>query len=663
MLEGLKSRITKMMTPVESSEATESVEKSGVVAPVQPNSADYSTIVADLPLSTEYGRSGQKVWLPGYNGEEWLPALSGSLAIQVYREMGDQDAYAAACLNAYRTFYRYATWYVQPVSDDPKDVEAAEFLESCMHDMRHAWSSFISECSSTPQYGFSLFEIVYKKRDGKQDDYRQTSRYEDGRIGWSNFSPRAQNTILHFDYLPSDPNYLIGYTQLTPPDYPTNLFIPMEKSILIRTESVKDSPWGRSLLRSAYRSWFMKKYLEDIRCTIIERGGAGIPRAKIPVNLLNNTTYDDTGTVVDVDYAALQSLNSIKSMLKGLRMTKEPYVIVPQQFDENGNSLFEIDFLQSNGADVLGHINTTVKELETAMLVTMMCEFLGIGNGSSGSKALAQVKSSNFTKAVTSHLNTIQSSLNNQCVPRLFEMNPEFRVEELPKIMHHSIEEIPPVEIAAVLSLFPKVGWDLTGQDELRDSILTGMGLSKLVKLEEDAEHLVAPKEEAVIPEPTEDKEQVATPSKTGPERGKNAKTPQTTEPTVDTKLLGTDANTSDAMDNKPKAKVKKEACGCEIEKYGTSEGAPTSRGARGRGKNTINPKAKHVPDEKHPYKTFVKIPGYNDMKSNNAYSRDELENQVNGKMPEGQEFEIINELTGEIVARGIGGHAIAWKK
>ena len=50
-------------------------------------------------------------------------------------------------------------------------------------------------------------------------------------------------------------------------------------------------------------------------------------------------------------------------------------------------------------------------------------------------------------------------------------------------------------------------------------------------------------------------------------------------------------------------------------------------------------------------------------MKSHNAYSRDELENQINGKMPEGQEFEIINELTGEIVARGIGGHAIAWKK
>jgi hypothetical protein len=883
MLEGIRSKISKMMAPVESDDATERVEKitveKNVNSSMTPSSMDYSTVVEDLPLGYEAGRSGQKVWLPGYNGEEWLPELSGSLAVGKYREMGDQDAYIAACLNAYRTFYRYARWHVEPVSDNPKDTEAAEFLESVMHDMRHGWSSFISECSSTPQYGFSVFEIVYKKRDGKQEDYRKSSKYSDGRIGWGNFSPRAQNTILHFDYLPSDPNYLIGYTQLTPPDYPTNLFIPLEKSILIRTESVKDSPWGRalvidsiihtlsgvktmgtvdigdtifggqgqkcsvvaksevfkdrpayrvtfsgnniinadenhlwnvttsndringkperimstkelfedfkrreeqgiksatysvgkmhnmemdaknlpidpyilgywlgdggkvtatfaihtpdqasfikhaesvgypckvvdeyhvsvlnlwtqlralgildeksipaeylhasqeqrlellrglmdsdgcpgdskgrpnvwyntnetlvhlvtdlvvslgfkpsvqcydqpgdlggiikghrvvsrvygyrvsfqanvpvfkldrkaskqplditrtneyiiqdveyiglrdtvcievdspdhtflagngirthnSILRSAYRSWFMKKYLEDIRCTIIERGGAGIPRAKIPINLLNNTTYDTDGNVVDVDFAALQSLNSIKSMLKGLRMTKEPYVIIPQQFDENGNSLFDVDFLQSDGADVLGHINTTIKELETAIMVSMMCEFLGVGNGGSGSMALAAVKSSNFTKAVTSHLNTIESSLNNQCVPRLFEMNPEFDIEDLPRIVHDSIEEIPAADIANVLSLFSRVGWDMSDQHNLRDSILIGMGLPKMVDNDEKMQFGMNDGGE-VTPEPEQfdDLDEVATPDMGMPNRGKNAKTPITTEPTVDTKL------------------------------------------------------------------------------------------------------------------------------
>lgn len=61
--------------------------------------------------------------------------------------------------------------------------------------------------------------------------------------------------------------------------------IPMSKAMLFRTESVKDNPEGRSILRNAYRSWYFKRRIQEIEAIGIERDLAGLPVIHAPERL------------------------------------------------------------------------------------------------------------------------------------------------------------------------------------------------------------------------------------------------------------------------------------------------------------------------------------------------------------------------------------------
>src|ERR1017187_5438137 len=117
-----------------------------------------------------------------------------------------------------------------------------------MEDMSSPWEDFIAECVTQFWFGFSLFEQVYKRRQGP--DGKTSSRFDDGLIGWRKFAPRAQESILYWIW--DDEGGLQGAVQLAAPDYHT-VPIPIEKLLLFRTTSLKNNPEGRSVLRNCYR--------------------------------------------------------------------------------------------------------------------------------------------------------------------------------------------------------------------------------------------------------------------------------------------------------------------------------------------------------------------------------------------------------------------------
>ena len=171
--------------------------------------------------------------------EEWLNNLSTYRQRYVYREMRDNDAVIGSMFFALENILRKAEWRVEPAAG-PKGNEYAEFVHSCMEDMSSSWEDFISENVSMFAFGFSLFETVYKKRNGP--DGRKASRFDDGLIGWRKFAPRAQESILYWIW--DDDGGLQGAVQLAAPDYHT-VPIPIEKLLLFRTTSLKNNPEGR----------------------------------------------------------------------------------------------------------------------------------------------------------------------------------------------------------------------------------------------------------------------------------------------------------------------------------------------------------------------------------------------------------------------------------
>jgi hypothetical protein len=494
ILSQIRSRLAKAIAPPSQQ------KQGGMARSLQPQPyrpyTPYSPKASDL-LGQEIGRSGLRYYFPGWIRDERLPELQGRKKYEVFREMGDMNSFAAACLNAFAMFLRRAAWRVDPVDDDNKTNGSAEFLESCMQDMEHAWRTFIAIASrQCPQYGFAPFEIIYKRRDGDKEDNRYTSRFDDGKIGWQDLSIRAPETILHWVWYPDDPTRLQGLVQLAPPDYRPEAFIPIEKLLVLRAEPGENNPEGRSVLRSSYKPYVTIKYAEDIRNVIMERGGSGIPCAKVPTTISEPYKRDaETGEPVldgegnpTVDPLALATLQSIITTLTNMRQSEQPWVIIPQQFDENKNSLFDITFLTNNGGSLMGEINNTIHEEGMKILMSTMTEFLALGTNPTGggSFALSKDKTDNFSQAVTAYLDAFEESINNQAVRRLFKLNPEFaNIKILPRIVHEPIIPISINEAIAVLSGLKNQGWDLTKEtnaEEIKNAVLDAAGLPKAAR-------------------------------------------------------------------------------------------------------------------------------------------------------------------------------------
>jgi hypothetical protein len=432
------------------------------------------------------GRSGLQYFLPGFIRRDFLPELQGRNLWLTYTEMGDNCSYCGAVLNAFAMFIRRAHWKVDPVDDANKDNGSAEFLEECQNDMSHSWQTIIAAAARTvPQYGFCPLEIIYKERQGEHDDHRYSSKFDDGEIGWSNLAYRAPDSVFHWDYDPEDVTKILGFTQLAAPDYRLQ-FIPIEKIVLLRSDPGKDSPEGRSVLRSAWRAWRTKKYMEDMRNTIIERGGAGIPWAEVPANIANAPAM----TAIDPNDAAAQdalaSYNSLVGTLENIVVSEQKWIITPQVWNEQGQPLIKVSFLQpSQNADIVGHITASIEAEAKAILISTMTEFLSLGMGNSGSLALSRDKTDNFTLAVEANLQSFQESINNQAVRRLFALNPQFEFEKkrpIPRIVYDPIVPIATQDVVAILSLFEKAGWDLSQQRGIRDTIIDNLGLPNYVE-------------------------------------------------------------------------------------------------------------------------------------------------------------------------------------
>ena len=166
----------------------------------------------------EIGRIGQRRY-GGTIYEEFLHELRGTRGIEVYREMSENDDVVGAILFAIEMLVRQCDWNVEPGGDTAKDKEAAEFVESCMHDMQDTWTDTISEILSFLTYGWSFHEIVYKRRMGNTKNPTTKSKYTDGLIGWKKLPIRAQETLYRWEY--DNEDNLLGMTQMPPPDFGT----------------------------------------------------------------------------------------------------------------------------------------------------------------------------------------------------------------------------------------------------------------------------------------------------------------------------------------------------------------------------------------------------------------------------------------------------------
>lgn len=373
------------------------------------------------PLLSEIGSSGLR-HSGGVLTEEWIPHLQGERGIRTYREMSESDPTIGAILFAIEMLIRQVNWATEPASSDPADVEKAAFLQSCMDDLDRPWGSFISEAMTMLAYGWSVHEIVYKVRRGQSAD-PTSSAHADGRIGWKRLPIRGQSTLLRWELGSHDE--VEAFVQVHPNTF-KQITIPADKLIHFRTRD-RRGPEGISILRNCYRPWIYKKRLEEIEAIGIERDMAGLPVAYVPSELLDaSATPGQKGL-----------LESIKNLVRSIKINEQMGVVFPQEFDQNGNQRYKLELLSSFGSKSKSPA-PSIERYKTDIAMSVLADFIFLGHGKSGSWALSSSKTEMFSRAIGTWLDTLSDTVTTQAVPRLFRANGISG--PYPRIVHGDIE-------------------------------------------------------------------------------------------------------------------------------------------------------------------------------------------------------------------------------
>ncbi len=410
-------------------------------------------------MDREIGRTGAKHY-GGIFYEEFLLELRGIRGVRVYEEMSENDDVCGAILFAIKMLIRQASWSIRAASSIAVDKRAAEFVESCLHDMQSTWTDTVSEILSFLIYGWSVHEIVYKRRMGHKKNPQLESKFDDGLIGWQKLPIRCQESLYQWEF--DDNDNLTAFVQMPAPKFDI-IRIPVEKLLLFRTESRKDSPEGRSILRNAYRSWYFKKRIQEIEGIGIERDLAGFPVLIAPESV----------DVWSKSNAAL--LNMCNDFVSNIRRDAMEGLTIPAGW--------ELKLLSTGGSRQFD-TSKIIERYDTRIAMTVLADFLFLGHEQTGSWALSSDKTELFSMAIGAYLDMICEVFNRKAIPALIEMNRKsFSSAEYPTLIHGDIETQNLAELGTFLKDMTGIGL-ITPDDELEKYLREQANLP--VKVEEN---------------------------------------------------------------------------------------------------------------------------------------------------------------------------------
>lgn len=332
------------------------------------------------------GTTGLNQWA-GVVTEEYLPELRGQRGIKVFRQMSEGDATIGAILFATEMLVRGIQWIVREADDSDQASEVKEFAESALHDMEVTFEDALAEIvPTTIVYGFSVFEVIYKRRFGPTNDPRTISEHDDGKLGWRRWAIRPPDTLDRWEF--DDEGTATAMVQLAPPDYKART-VPLDRCLHFRAKQRKNSPEGVSLIRNAYESWYFRRRIQQLEAIGIERDLVGLPVMYVQSDIL---APDATGT----NAAAAASYQEITTNIK---RDEQEGVVLPSVFDENGNRLVELTLLSSGGERVFD-TDKIVRRYDARIAGSLLADWVQIGHDDTGSFALSREKTTMYRSAL-----------------------------------------------------------------------------------------------------------------------------------------------------------------------------------------------------------------------------------------------------------------------
>ena len=430
------------------------------------------TIGKAKPSSTDFmevGTSG----LVQYGGkiqEDFLRQLQGRSGVANFREMSDNDPVVGAIMHAIEMLMRTVDWSVD--ASDVNDEEAvayAEFVAGCMQDMSHSWDDTLSSIMSFLTYGFSVHEIVYKRREGQDAD--TPSKFNDGLIGWKKLPIRGQSTIYDWDIDANGGIHGLTQEQFLGETYGrNNVYIPIEKLLLFRTSTKYNNPRGRSVLRNAFLPWYYKTKIQEIEAIGIERDLAGMPVAMVPPQLLSDNATQ----------AESAALNAIKELVRNIKRDEQEGIVFPLAYDpDTGNLAYDLKLLSTGGRRQFD-TNAIINRYDQRIAMSVLADFILLGHQATGTQALSVSKIQLFLDSLSAWLRAISEVFNQHGVPRLMRLN-GFDISKAPSINFQSPDNIDLGSLGTFIQQLAGAGAPLFPDEDLEGYLREVAGLPRLM--------------------------------------------------------------------------------------------------------------------------------------------------------------------------------------
>lgn len=376
----------------------------------------------DRPPLIDAGVSGLKQ-TGGFLLEEFHPRLRGRLADRIYAEMEQNNASVGAALWAMETLIRQVSWEVKPQKGQEDELESknlADWYEGARKDTQTRWQDMVSEIMSFTTYGWVLLEELYKIRRGPdQSEPRLHSKFDDGLWGWRDFSIRSQDSRWRWEFREED-GQVLGMHQQVQTEAKMR-FIPIEKALLFRIRSRHNNPEGRSLLRHAYRPYYMLKRGEEIEGIGMERNVAGLPVFEVPWQILHP----------DADPAEVGLRNLAKEVVQKVRIDAAAGLVLPGSKDKNGRDTgFQFKLLSTSGKADAG-TDPILKRYRGDIMIALLAEFLLLGQTETGTRNVAGEQTNVLFMSLESMLQTVADVFTDCAFPRIGRLN-RFPMRSLP---------------------------------------------------------------------------------------------------------------------------------------------------------------------------------------------------------------------------------------
>lgn len=424
------------------------------------------TRAQDSSPMREIGASSGQLDHQGFPSD-FVSKLRGNKAISTYRDMMDNDATIGAILTAITQVLKSVDWHVDPFDEDAESLKDAEFVETVLEDMSHTWDDFIGQCLTFLGYGFSFFEIVYKRRVGPgEKDATRRSKHDDGMIGIRKIAYRPQWTLQR--WVLDDEGGVSAFVQSSSRHF-SDVPIPIERGLLFRTTN--SSPSGRSILRNSFRSWHYLTRIQEYEAVAIERELNGLPMARIPAQYLSSTATT-AEKAVKAEY---------EKILRDVRKNEQGFVMIPSDPWRNGDGtvtqLPMVDFklISSEGTRDI-QTGPVITRYSHNMAQTALADFIMLGQNNVGSFALSKSKTDLFLTSLTAYNMMIASVINRHLMPRLWEMNGKNQ-SRMPTVRPGEVAAQNLEELGGYVQRLASAGMPLFPDEDLSNTLRAAGGL------------------------------------------------------------------------------------------------------------------------------------------------------------------------------------------